>query len=347
MASSRKSGAPGILGVLGLILAVCVIAVILVESGTAVNVASFFDTKPLTASGSLKASEKDQQSLNWDAQLRANPNWHDRVASGGLTLRANPNTDTGLFHGATLTPNPNANTGADATANGDTTITLTPQDQQPLPTGLPESAASPINTQQALNLVTTTIKTATPHTAGYDRETEFGVWKNSPTMCGTATTRDTILQRDLTGTKQNSSCKITSGSFNDPYTGKHMNFKYGRTTSQEIQIDHVVATYDAWASGLWKASQKTRETYYNDPEVLVASNGKANQEKSEGVNLKHKGKESTAWKTATPSVWLPTNKPYQCTYMAKRVYVKAKYSLTMSPWEKTETQKFLESCPTA
>lgn len=219
---------------------------------------------------------------------------------------------------------------------------------------LPAGAASPITSQQALDIANT-LTVATPHTSGFNREKQFGDWANSPDMCGTATTRDVILARDLTNVAYNSKCKVQSGDFTDPYTGTSMTFKYGTDTSSLIQIDHVVAVYEAYASGLWDKDQQTRVNYYNDPEVLLASQGEANNRKSEGANLKTAGvptKYAKEWKNSgeqrwaasTPSIWLPSYQPYQCQYMSKRMYVKNKYALSMSPWEKTETVDFLTQC---
>ena len=189
--------------------------------------------------------------------------------------------------------------------------------------------------------------TAKPHTTGYkaNRGTLFGGWANSPQLCGTATMRDQILKRDLTNPVLNDRCQVTSGTFTDPYTGQHMTFKRGKDTSSLIQIDHVVAVYDAYASGLWNRSQQERETYANDPDVLLASQGKANMVKSEGINLNGKGGRK-GWTQSTPSIWLPDNHGYQCDYMAKRVHIKHKYNLTMSAWEKDETIAFLTQCAT-
>lgn len=50
--------------------------------------------------------------------------------------------------------------------------------------------------RQALHLLDT-VPVAKARPGGYDRETQFGGWQ--PTGCGQATTRDTILARDLTG----------------------------------------------------------------------------------------------------------------------------------------------------
>lgn len=209
---------------------------------------------------------------------------------------------------------------------------------------LPEGASSPYSVQKALE-VAQTIPTATPHADGYNRSEQFGTWINSADMCGSATTRDYILKRDLTNVEQNSKCQVTSGNFNDPYTGKSMTFTRGQNTSSLIQIDHVVALNDAYASGLYKDSRASeRVTYANDPEVLVASEGTANNVKGNGVNLKSAGAGSSKWEASTPSVWLPSYEPYQCEYMAKRVYIKDKYDLTMSTWEKSETVSFLKQC---
>lgn len=226
-------------------------------------------------------------------------------------------------------------------------------------TSVPEGALSPISTKQALDKLAD-IETATPHTKGYNRKTDFGTWQNSNQLCGYGTTRDYILKRDMTDVTMDKNCKVLTGTLQDPYTGNAIKFqrdtyetvngKQKKTggDSMAVQIDHVVAVNDAWASGLWKDSRKgDRITYANDPEVLVASEGEANNIKQQGVNLvkdEALNGSSTRWKDATPSIWLPSNKTYQCSYMAKRVYIKDKYKLSMSSWEKAETKSFLTQC---
>ena len=262
---------------------------------------------------------------------------------------SDPNTRTNTPE-ATETPSESTQT-----PNGDNSSSQA----QTASTGVPEGALSPITTQQALDRLSN-IETAVPHTKGYDRKKDFGTWQNSGQLCGYGTTRDYILKRDMSDVTMDKNCKVLTGTLQDPYTGKTIRFqrdtyetvngKQRKTggDSMAVQIDHVVAVNDAWASGLWKDSRKgDRIAYANDPEALVASEGEANNVKQQGVNLVRDealNGSKTKWQNGTPSVWLPSNKTYQCSYMAKRVYIKDKYKLSMSGWEKAETKSFLTQC---
>ena len=60
------------------------------------------------------------------------------------------------------------------------------------------------------------LPTETPHTKGYNRAEDFGDWQNSDQLCGYGTTRDYILNRDLTDPVMDSNCKVQSGTLHDP-----------------------------------------------------------------------------------------------------------------------------------
>lgn len=124
---------------------------------------------------------------------------------------------------------------------------------------------------------------ATPHLSGYSRDIQFGDWQHNSSLCGYGTTRDYVLKRDLTNVAMNQYCKVQSGDFADPYTGQSVHFVKGEKTSTLVQIDHIVAVQDAWASGLWQASRAgERISYYNDPDVLQAADQTSNEAKGAG-----------------------------------------------------------------
>lgn len=176
---------------------------------------------------------------------------------------------------------------------------------------------------------------------GYDRERQFGGWASNG--CGKATTRDTILARDLTGVKKDAACRVTHGTLSDPYTGRTIAFTRGRDTSAAVQIDHVVALQDAWASGARDWPQAERVEYANSPDVLLASDGPANMAKGAGLDFNG----TSRWLTqhsGAPDIWMPDNKDYRCAYMAKRVAIKHQWKLSMTPREKQQTTRFIGMC---
>ena len=127
----------------------------------------------------------------------------------------------------------------------------------------------------------------------------------------------------------NDKCNVISGVLNDPYTGNIINFIRGSETSGGIQIDHVVALSDAWKTGAQKLTTQQRIEFANDPLELLAVDGSANQQKSDG----------------NASVWLPSNKLFQCQYVARQVAVKQEYNLWVTQSEYNTISSILDKCP--
>ena len=140
--------------------------------------------------------------------------------------------------------------------------------------------------------------------------------------------REVILQRDLKNTVLKG-CKVQTGTLDDPYTGQVVNFKRGQGTSEEVQIDHVVALSNAWATGAYKLDAEKRYELSQDPLNLLAVEGQANQDKSD----------------ASADSWLPSNQAFQCQYVARQISIKYKYHLWVTPSEKSAMQKVLALCP--
>ncbi len=168
------------------------------------------------------------------------------------------------------------------------------------------------------------IKGRTPKT-DYTRQ-QFGADWLVKNGCDT---RNIILHRDLIDAVVDESCNVTSGTLNDPYTGKTIEFKRGSSTSSVVQIDHVVALSDAWQKGAQQWTQAQRIVLANDPLELLAVDGAANLEKSDG----------------DAATWLPSNKSFRCEYVARQIAVKQKYKLWMTSAEHDAIALILTKCP--
>lgn len=239
----------------------------------------------------------------------------------------------------TPTPAPSASTPApDRPATPATPSEPTPEPSQTHPR---QPSGDKASYRQALNLLDT-VPVAKARPGGYDRESQFGGWQ--PTGCGQATTRDAILARDLTGVARDRQCRVTAGMLHDPYTGRDITFTRGRTTSAKVQIDHVVALLDAYASGARDWPQAKRVEYANSADVLVASDGPANMAKGVGVDFNGTARYRSASNTVAPDIWLPDNTAYQCDYMAHRARIKHDWALSMTAREKQQTVTFLAQC---
>ncbi len=123
-------------------------------------------------------------------------------------------------------------------------------------------------------------------------------------------------------------CVVLSGKLDDPYTGKVIMFTRGTNTSDDVQIDHVVALSDAWQKGAQNLSYETRVQLANDSLNLLAVDGPANQQKSD----------------SDAASWLPPNKQFRCRYVARQIAVKQRYDLWVSIAEKSAMKRVLNGC---
>lgn len=167
------------------------------------------------------------------------------------------------------------------------------------------------------------VKGRSPKT-NYRRDQFGNGWRKT----GDCTTRELILARDIKDAEIEN-CKVLNGTLEDPYTGKTILFVRGPETSGDVQIDHVVALSDAWQKGAQNLTFAEREELANDPLELIAVDGPANQDKGAG----------------DAATWLPANKIYRCSYVARQIAVKKKYSLWVTQSENEAMQNILKTCP--
>ena len=141
--------------------------------------------------------------------------------------------------------------------------------------------------------------------------------------------RNQVLARDLASPIRRGRCVVLSGTLHDPYSGHDIAFLRGPTTSDDVQIDHVVALSDAWQTGAQQLDAPTRERFAGDPLNLLAVEGRLNQAKGDG----------------DAATWLPPNTSYRCSYVSRQVAVKAKYHLWVTPAERDAVAQVLSGCP--
>lgn len=337
-------GLKQVLGMVGSLVMVAVLVVVLLSTGgwraisttfhigdPDASVWSLLQSNPNTPAdnpGSVSGMPSDNP-----GSVSGTPSDNQSGTSGGP--KDNPNSGVA---------NPNDNESKhDETSQSDAKPDAEPkQDEQDSKTAADATMSGRTFWQRMLKQ-SDSIRVAKPRLGGYDRNRYFGGWANSDALCGSGTTRDLILKRDLSNTRSDDQCRVTSGVLDDPYTGRRIVFTRGRDTSSMVQIDHVVALLDAWASGARDWSQEKRIRYANAPSVLLASEGAANMEKGAGVDFNHTS-EYRDQKTLTPNIWLPSNTSFQCDYVARRVSIKHEWGLSMSSWERSESIRMLAAC---
>lgn len=200
----------------------------------------------------------------------------------------------------------------------------------------PATGSIPVG--QSATQVLSTLTIGTKSNASSDRKSHQ--WNKVEGKTGNYTTRDLVLERDMNDATFNSRGNVKSGILLEPYTGKTIHFQRGTSNKTEggsasnrdggIQIDHVVAYAEAYRSGLDKLDFQQRDAYYNDPDVLLASQAEANNVKKDG----------------TIAEWEPSNQTFQCDYASLQIGIKAKYGLIVDKTEHDEMAEVLKTCPT-
>lgn len=210
-----------------------------------------------------------------------------------------------------------------------------------LSTGVPANAADAtgsIPVGQSATQVLSTLTVGVKSDVSSDRKSHQ--WNKVNVKTGNYTTRDLVLERDMSNVTYNSRGNVNTGILLEPYTGKTIHFQRGQSNKTEggsasnrdggIQIDHVVAYAEAYRSGLDKLDFQQRDAYYNDPDVLLSSQAEANNVKKDG----------------TIAEWEPSNQTFQCDYASLQIGIKAKYGLMVDQKEHDKLAQVLASCPT-
>ncbi|MDN5895792.1 MAG: DUF1524 domain-containing protein, partial [Nocardioides sp.] len=161
---------------------------------------------------------------------------------------------------------------------------------------------------------------------GYDRSRFGQAWLDADR--NGCDTRNDVLGELLTDVAlESDGCVVATGKYDDPYTGDSIDYRQGDGTL--IDIDHVIALGNSWATGSQRWDIKRRAALANDPLNLLPADAGANRQKGDG----------------DAATWLPAYKPFRCEYVARQVAVKQKYELWVTAPERDAITRILSGCP--
>jgi 5-methylcytosine-specific restriction endonuclease McrA len=161
----------------------------------------------------------------------------------------------------------------------------------------------------------------------YDRDAFGDGWDDADDDC--QNTRQEILLRDLVDVALTTDgCDVTAGTLHDVYTGEVIPFQRGQTTSDAVQIDHVIPLSYAWQAGAWQWGEAERKAFSNDPANLRAVDGPTNNSKGD----------------RGPSRWLPPSTNAHCAYAASWRTVTGSYALVLDPADTAAVDDILNAC---
>lgn len=141
---------------------------------------------------------------------------------------------------------------------------------------------------------------------------------------GACDTRETALVRDGSDVVTDpSTCKVTSGSWVDPYSGETF------TDAKKMDIDHLIPLQYAHRHGgaSWDSAKK--QAYANDLDTVLLTVS-ARENRSKGA--------------AGPGEYMPPLKSYRCEYSQRWVAVSEKYGLTVGKADRQALNSGLSSC---
>lgn len=158
--------------------------------------------------------------------------------------------------------------------------------------------------------------------SGYDRDL-FPHWDYLGDGCDV---RDAVLIEEARrGPRIGDDCDIERGRWYSKFDGVTV------YDPSRLDIDHLVALAEAWASGARDWTEDTRRAFANDlayKPSLTAVTASVNRSKGD----------------QDPSEWLPPRQQYRCTYVATWIAVKYRWWLSIDERESASLRVLVEGC---
>ena len=162
----------------------------------------------------------------------------------------------------------------------------------------------------------------------YDRSNDYSTWQEWDGAC--QNNRREVLESEHIDDDANhpltfssDGCYVDSGKWFDPYD----NLYY--FSSSDVQIDHVVALFEAHKSGAWSFPATRKLKFANNidfDDLLIAVGGSSNASKG----------------SSDPSDWMPDNTSYHCEYLEKWLNIKSEFRLSLDADEREAITNFYQ-----
>ena len=130
-----------------------------------------------------------------------------------------------------------------------------------------------------------------------------------------------------------SGCFVETGRWLDPYDDIYY------YSASDVQIDHVVALYESWVSGLGNLDAALQRRYANTGSLTEGGLPETSH------NFLAVGASSNGEKgSSDPTQWMPRNEAYHCTYLKKWVLNKSQNGLLFDQAEFAFIQSRASDC---
>lgn len=186
--------------------------------------------------------------------------------------------------------------------------------------------AGPATMYNSIDDAIKVLKVAPESRTGYVRS-KFKHWVNSDGNTSGCDARKSAIIRDaITKPTIEKGCVLKGGKWISIYDNVQV------IEAGKLDVDHMVPLAEAWDSGASKWTAEERQKYANDlsdPRHLISVTGASNRSKSD----------------RDPAEWMPTNKSYECTYIANWVSIKIRWSLTVDEKELNAIKIISSKCP--
>ena len=166
------------------------------------------------------------------------------------------------------------------------------------------------------------LRVAAENPSGYNRLL-FPHWVTIKDGCDT---REVVLIRQAkSGSAVGAGCRVGAGRWFSPFDGVTV-----RNPSL-LDIDHLVALSEAWASGARSWTTDRRRAFANDVSYrrsLIAVTASSNRSKGD----------------QDPAQWLPPRTSYRCTYVSDWIAVKYRWRLSIDANERSALTVLVQGC---